>query len=185
MVYRCYAVWFDRKWVAGVPLLLLLANIGVGIKSLVAFLGPDERDMDLDMANIFISILLHILITILICGKLAHAHRQVEKGFSLKTRSPFLGTMSILIESAAPLAVSGLGTAIAVALPPSVKVTKVGMIFQILYNVCMGLSLQLIIFRVAMGWSWANRDESRALISQEIQFVDVEGGLQRVSSDRY
>jgi hypothetical protein len=61
-------------------------------------------------------------------------------GFS-KTRNPFLGTMAILIESAAPLAISGLLLAIAVAaLSPSsssVQVKKVGMVFQIIYNTCL------------------------------------------------
>ncbi|KAH6901860.1 hypothetical protein BKA70DRAFT_1568074 [Coprinopsis sp. MPI-PUGE-AT-0042] len=174
MVYRCYSVWFDRKWAAGLPFFLFLVNIGISIKSVSTLFGPGERDMNLDMANIFISTFLHIIITILICGKLSHAHRRVEKALSSRARNPFAGSISILIESAAPLAVFGLGTAITVALPPSVLATKAGMVLQIPYKFFMTLSLQLIIFRVAMGWSWADKDESRALISQDIQFTNVE-----------
>ncbi|KAH6901847.1 hypothetical protein BKA70DRAFT_1307622 [Coprinopsis sp. MPI-PUGE-AT-0042] len=174
LVYRCYGIWFDRRWAVSLPLLLLLANIGIAIKSVTTMFGTEERDLTLDVANIFISALLHIIITALICGKLVHVHRKINKALSSKTPNPFLGMISILIESAAPLAVFGLATAINVALPPSVEVTKVGMVVQILYNVCMALSLQLIIFRVAMGWSWADRDESSALMSQQIRFADQE-----------
>ncbi|KAH6868890.1 hypothetical protein BKA70DRAFT_1242727 [Coprinopsis sp. MPI-PUGE-AT-0042] len=137
LVYRCYGIWLDRRWAVSLPLLLLLANIGIAIKSITTLYGSDERDLTLDRANIFISALLHIVITALICGKLFHVHRKIKKSLLSRTLDPFLGMTSILVESAAPLAVFGLATAIDIALPPSVEVTKVGMVLQILYNACM------------------------------------------------
>lgn len=67
-----------------------------------------------------------------------HAHRKLTLLISSeKNPNPYLGMMSILIESAAPLAVFGIGTAVTVALPPSPHVAKVGMVFQIPYKIFM------------------------------------------------
>jgi FtsH-binding integral membrane protein len=124
---------------------LIIYDTGIAIKSLIKLIGPGKRDTDLDMANIFISAFLHILITLLICIKLYKIHRQVEKAMNglSKTRNPFRGTMVILIESAAPLAVSGLATGAVAAVRSSVQVELFGMVLQIVYStclVCWGLS---------------------------------------------
>ncbi|KAH6901865.1 hypothetical protein BKA70DRAFT_1113413, partial [Coprinopsis sp. MPI-PUGE-AT-0042] len=196
LVYRCYTVWFNKKWVSGPPIVLLVVNIGIGAKSIATILSdPSQRDRSLDMANIFISIFLHLIVTILICGRLLHAHRKLAlMTSSEKTPSPYLGTISILIESAAPLAVFGIGTAITVALPAFTicgegwdalpnPIQNLHGAFQ--FSLCspLTLSLQLIIFRVAMGWSWADKAESRALISQEMKFADPEAGLRSSFDD--
>ena len=184
LVYRCYTVWFHKRWVSIPPILLLITNMGLLAKSIAVLLtDPTQRDRRLDIANIFISVFLHLIITALICGRLLHAHRKLSQLMtSEKTKNPYLGTMSILIESAAPLALFGIGTAITVALPPYPNVAKVGMIFQIPYKIFMTMSLQLIIFRIAMGWSWAEERESKILISQEMKFADFEAGLRSSSS---
>ena len=138
-VYRCYTVWFNKKWISVPPLILLIINIGIGAKSIAVLLSdPTKRDRRLDIANIFISVFLHLIITALICGRLLYAHRKVSLLMTAeKTKNPYLGTISILIESAAPLAIFGIGTAITVAVPPTPYAAKVGMIFQIPYKIFM------------------------------------------------
>jgi hypothetical protein len=98
-----------------------------------------------------------------------------------------------MIDPASSLVVSGLATHVAAALPRSVRGARVGMVLQIICNMSwvrysaftahyskpvtyasngrQAFSLQLNIFRVAMGWSWADETESRALISREIEFA--------------
>ncbi|KAH6901840.1 hypothetical protein BKA70DRAFT_1435453 [Coprinopsis sp. MPI-PUGE-AT-0042] len=183
LLYRCYIVWFDQKWVLGLPFLLQLGNVGVGVTSMVAlFNGPMDtnRSRRLQVATIMIPVIMHIIITLLICLRLFYTHRQVVKAISSpsnRPKNPFARFMCVLVESAAPFSIFGIATGVAFMLPPSAQGSKIRMVVEIPFRFLMPFSLQLIIFKVTMGWSWADKSETSALISQEINFAEFEAHI--------
>ncbi|KAH6901838.1 hypothetical protein BKA70DRAFT_1568066 [Coprinopsis sp. MPI-PUGE-AT-0042] len=166
LIYRCYAVWYDRAWVALIPLLVFLANLGVGIPSFTFSLTePTTVYHQLNVADIVLSVVLNILITGLISGRLIHAHRRLSRVIPLAKHKSYLNTIAILVESAAPLAVFGLGVAVVRLMEDKISVLRADTIFFIGYRVAATLSPQLIIFRVALGNSWAGREDSQGMLS--------------------
>ncbi|KAH6887164.1 hypothetical protein BKA70DRAFT_1236267 [Coprinopsis sp. MPI-PUGE-AT-0042] len=165
LVYRCYVIWSAHVWVYCLPSMLWIATIAIGLASLISA----SRSKALYIANVFLVVTLHTLITFLISIRLIHAHRRLRTSFPLVKHTEYLGAVAILVESAAPLAIFGLGTAISGLFDTSVLAIKICYVFQTGLWASSTLAPQLIIFRVATGRSWATKSESMAILSQEFE----------------
>ncbi|KAH6908466.1 hypothetical protein BKA70DRAFT_1188890 [Coprinopsis sp. MPI-PUGE-AT-0042] len=169
LVYRCYIVWFNHRWVSAVPACLFLVGLGIGARTYIPF---EFYDAQLNTADFAISIVLNLLVTILISVRLIRAHSRAASLWSQFSDKAFLGITTIFIESAAPLAIFGLGAIITRSLVPSVpSVYRTASVFERIYIIFSILSPQWIMFRVALGRSWATREETNEALSKEIRFA--------------
>lgn len=129
-------MWHDRSWIALVPLFLFLANLGVSIPSFtLSETEPTRVFHRLGVADVLLSVALNLLVTGLISVRLIHAHRRLSRAIPLAKHRWHLNTIAILLESAAPLAICGLGLAIVGLLEDSVSVLKVDTMFFIGYRI--------------------------------------------------
>ncbi|KAH6908435.1 hypothetical protein BKA70DRAFT_268755 [Coprinopsis sp. MPI-PUGE-AT-0042] len=168
LVYRCYIVWVGYPWVVVLPACLYLAGIGVNLRTYVPL---DFWDDKLNTVDISLTIGLNIIITLLISLRLFRAHKRLRTALPDSHHKLYLGIIAILVESAAPLAIFGIGTIITLPLSDANKTAwKSGTIFDILYNVSAILAPQLIIFRVATGTSWSDKTDTTQVFSHRIQF---------------
>ncbi|KAH6880922.1 hypothetical protein BKA70DRAFT_1411617 [Coprinopsis sp. MPI-PUGE-AT-0042] len=161
LVFRCGIVWFDRPWVVALPACIFLAGLGIGIRT---YIPIDFNDPKLNAADISFTVALNILITLLISFRLVRAHKRLSTALPFTDHKTYLGIVAILIESAAPIAVFGLGYIVAYRCPGLVA-WRTTSIFSIFFR-----ASTFIIFRVATGTSWANRTETSAALSRPIEF---------------
>lgn len=185
LIYRCYAVWFDKAWVALFPLVIFLANLGVAIRSYTPLSGPSTGYDQLNSADLVLSAILNVTVTCLISGRLLHAHRRLARAIPLAKHSVYLATVAIFVECAAPIAVLGLGVAIVRLMEDTMSVLRADTIMFIGYKIAATLSPQLIIFRVALGRSWATNEDSKRILSGldlELQSNDFRGPDSRTPS---
>ncbi|KAH6880302.1 hypothetical protein BKA70DRAFT_1343674 [Coprinopsis sp. MPI-PUGE-AT-0042] len=169
LVYRCYVIWTGHLWVTAVPAVLYPRL--TGIYTHIPPYNSVFRSIPLDVANVFLSIGVNVIVTSLISGRLLHAQRQLRKSIPSASKDGkifYVGIVATLVESAAPVAIFGIGSAISLLfIVQNVGGKEVNNIFSIGYN-----ALVLIIFRVATGRSWANKAESIAALSQELRFAE-------------
>ncbi|KAH6911292.1 hypothetical protein BKA70DRAFT_1061436, partial [Coprinopsis sp. MPI-PUGE-AT-0042] len=130
-----------------------------------------------------LSVATNIMITLLILFKLVKARLNMSKALpDRKAPRLYSDVTSIIVESAAPLAVFGICSVIVtvIGLHPPEKLLERGRIhalieaFGSLYYGFSVLSPQMIIFRVTTGRSWKNAKDSEevfATFSQPINFA--------------
>ena len=131
--------------------------------------------------------LLTILLTSLISFRLVRAQSQLKKVLPDSSHKVYLGIILILVESAALVAIFGVGT-IMTRFLAGYTAFQANTICWILFNVStvrppnffaslstdpfpLILGPQVIIFRVATGASWSNRAESNTVFSRPIEFA--------------
>ncbi|KAH6908913.1 hypothetical protein BKA70DRAFT_1103325 [Coprinopsis sp. MPI-PUGE-AT-0042] len=183
MIWRCYVMWQDRKWVTALPILALCGAIACGMS---AYNPKTDKITNgaLITSSVLLSISVNLMVTFLMVLRLVKARSRMEKALNPGTKpSPmYSSTIAILIESAAPLAVVGIPKAITSlglhSASDSLIVTAhwgiADNIFAVLYYSFCALSPQMIIFRVTTGRSWKNVAESRhgvTVVSQPLQFA--------------
>lgn len=166
LVWRFYLVWAEYPWVTAIPVSIFLANLGVALRTFIPVEGFDELERRLDGVDICLSVGLNVLITILISVRLLRANKRLVKAFPLLKNTVHLNVISILVESAAPVAVFGIATVTA-SFIDTVEAAKAGAIIQVFYKVAATLAPQLIIFRVLTGRSWADRTETKGLVHRD------------------
>ncbi|KAH6912252.1 hypothetical protein BKA70DRAFT_1267103 [Coprinopsis sp. MPI-PUGE-AT-0042] len=186
MLWRCFELWRDKKWIVVPP---LLACIGA-IVSLCISLAPWAYDntafsrIKAIIASVSLSVAMNIMVTGLILWRLLMVWLVRRKALAgQKTYGMYSSVTAILIESAAPLAVFGIcfitTTAIWLYHPPTHLRRQARVVFLreffdwVYYSFCT-LSPQMIIFRVTTGKSWRSakdrRDEDE-VFSQPIRFT--------------
>jgi hypothetical protein len=159
-VWRFYLVWAEYPWVTAIPVSIFLANLGtslllhffqfnatfslcsfqrkpklgVALRTFIPVEGFDELERRLDGVDICLSVGLNVLITILISVRLLRANKRLVKAFPLLKNTVHLNVISILVESAAPVAVFGIATVTA-SFIDTVEAAKAGAIIQVFYKV--------------------------------------------------
>ncbi|TFK23468.1 hypothetical protein FA15DRAFT_594150 [Coprinopsis marcescibilis] len=152
LLYRCYIVLDSRRWFLILPTFTYVGVIGMQTYLVI----PTEA------AFIGLSVVTNVSITTMITYRLLKAQRHLAKTLPSKDVKIYSGIASILVESAMPLMVSGLGSfATTFALIPSTlsveqfsTILPVNGMFATLYYAFVAISPQMIIFRVATGRSW-------------------------------
>ncbi|TFK17623.1 hypothetical protein FA15DRAFT_710627 [Coprinopsis marcescibilis] len=159
LLYRCYILWKDMWYVVIIPCLCYLATIGLAIR--VAILdGAFQRQAV--SAGIFLSILVNVMIPALICFRILQARRTIVRLLPSKYLTVYTRVVAVLVEAAVPIAVFGLGYAIALVVSQenksmtsgSVRKEIVNQFFATGYFMFVALSPQMIVYRVITGRSW-------------------------------
>ncbi|TFK17624.1 hypothetical protein FA15DRAFT_710628 [Coprinopsis marcescibilis] len=114
--------------------------------------------------GIFLSVSLNVMITALICFRLLRAHRTLACLLPSQSLTLYTRIVVLLIEAAAPIAVFGLGYAVALLVSqanPAMARVSVGKeianeVFATGYYLFSAPSPQMIVYRVMKGRSWVN-----------------------------
>ncbi|KAJ3521332.1 hypothetical protein NMY22_g12362 [Coprinellus aureogranulatus] len=162
LLYRCHILRYaDPAWVKLSTLLIYLTSVGFGIFSIYGYSRPVVSRVWAQPTFYGISVLFNITVTTLIAHKLIHSRRQMKEILPERDLSIYTGATAIIIESAVPLTVLGVGCVIANVL----VVTHAGNgmargitinVLNTLYYAFTQLSPSMIIFRVTTGRSWTN-----------------------------
>jgi hypothetical protein len=96
------------------------------------------RNLKLASADLYLTVALNILITLLIAIRIIRAQKRLSKALPSSDKKVYLGIVAILVESAAPIAIFGIGTAATSPLQDTHETAwKAGTIFDILYSISM------------------------------------------------
>ncbi|KAG2004170.1 hypothetical protein CC2G_002759 [Coprinopsis cinerea AmutBmut pab1-1] len=120
LVHRCYIIWSDLKAVVILPCLLILGTIATELyRTIVRIkLSINPSAPMHDFAHIVNAVYLvftvscNVLTTVLIAYRLLRAHRQLSAALPNRDMRVYKSIVGILVQSAAPLAVSGLAYAV-------------------------------------------------------------------------
>ncbi|EAU87221.2 hypothetical protein CC1G_10500 [Coprinopsis cinerea okayama7 len=164
LLWRAYIIWRDRWMVMILPTLCYLAHIACAIR--LEFPWPNVRVNRAGVsAWIFLTVSVNVMVTGLISYRLIRARRDLSKALPGRNLAHYSGVVAILIESALPLTIFGLGYAFSMVVNPH-KTTQhqaaghiTNMIFSLLYFSFAALAPQMIIFRVTTGRSWLKASE--------------------------
>ncbi|KAH6907420.1 hypothetical protein BKA70DRAFT_1489398 [Coprinopsis sp. MPI-PUGE-AT-0042] len=204
MLWRCYAIWNQRKWAALIPAALLLTSISrfysqtyraaLGIVTAVGSVSH-WHDIPPLLAILWVafSVATNLSVTSLIIYKLLVARREVVNSEMYAQAPRFYRDMIIiLVESAAPLAMAGVcaatvsATRLANGLPAKsmAKLYLFVLVSHLLFLLFGALSPQMILFRtlvcapkglVVQGDdSESNGPSGAGLNSQSAQFSTVQ-----------
>ncbi|KAH6908914.1 hypothetical protein BKA70DRAFT_1426793 [Coprinopsis sp. MPI-PUGE-AT-0042] len=181
MIWRCYVVWHDRKWVVIPPILALCGALGCGL----GLSSPETTTIvtgALSVSAALLTVSVNVMTTALMIARLNKTRTTMVHAVGQSQVSPmYSNTTAILIESAAPLAVFGVSYAILTFIVHFTSISLIAVarwgivddVFALLYYSFCALAPQMIIFRVTTGRSWRNVEESRygaSSISQPLEF---------------
>ncbi|KAH6905661.1 hypothetical protein BKA70DRAFT_1430517 [Coprinopsis sp. MPI-PUGE-AT-0042] len=155
MLWRCYVIWNEQRWIVLVPFTLFLTYFAFGI---VTVINSVTRSLPLlaGVISVALSVTTNVVITSLIIYKLLVARREAIKSQMYDSVPRFYRDMIvILVESAAPLALAGMcavgisATRLANRSPDqSMKDLYISaMVFDVLFFLFGALSPQMILFR--------------------------------------
>ncbi|KAF9524311.1 hypothetical protein CPB83DRAFT_898057 [Crepidotus variabilis] len=174
LVYRCYIVWIDRPLVVVIPALMYLAAIGISI-AVYAQIFNDNFVNRIDPVSIGLTVALNALVMLLICWRLIYFRKRQAAVLGSFDSKMYIGAMSILVESALPLALVGIAHIIASAYGGRIELLhwqQAHYVFLTLWECFIALAPQLIIFRVTIGRSWAER----SMVSSHLTMLAFQQG---------
>ncbi|KAH6912373.1 hypothetical protein BKA70DRAFT_1098466 [Coprinopsis sp. MPI-PUGE-AT-0042] len=192
MVWRCFILWKNRKWVVILPFLSTLGSFGTFILDF----SSDLHSYNANVAALILSVATNVMATALILFPLAQTWWLVSKALpDRKASGMYLNVAAVIIESAAPLTACGIGVMITLALAwgsngePILRGARYEVMRRILntlYFFFSALSPQMIIFRVTMGRSWRNSEDSNGGVmafSRPIDFARVNNEVEGRDSE--
>ncbi|KAH6914659.1 hypothetical protein BKA70DRAFT_1510057 [Coprinopsis sp. MPI-PUGE-AT-0042] len=162
MIWRCYVIWKDKKWVIIPPSLVMVAATVTGLMLANPNLSQKSSKI-LVVSSILLSVSVNVTVTALIIARLAQTRKLVGQAFPLRKPSPmYTHAIAVLIEAAAPLALFGTALSIVaivmffspIALEQLVDWQVAQDVFSLLYYSFCALSPQMIIFRITTECSW-------------------------------
>ncbi|KAF9529543.1 hypothetical protein CPB83DRAFT_852286 [Crepidotus variabilis] len=159
LVYRCYVVWTNKRYVTILPGAVYLAAIATSAWFTVASQRPstDKSSRVAYTAFSVLSALVSFIVTSLIAGRLLYMRQKQSKilaGAAVDSKMYF-GVISILVESAVPLAIAGIMSAVTLWAKMD-KYEIANDVFIVLWTSLTALAPQIIILRVTLGRSWAH-----------------------------
>ncbi|KAJ4464868.1 hypothetical protein C8J55DRAFT_552851 [Lentinula edodes] len=155
LLYRCYMIWGSNLWVVAFPCCIYLASSVLVVITVVESALPGAFLLNGTAANfgvpwVSLSVSLNVILTAMICGRLLMMRRMVRSSLSFELGNTYTSIMAILVESALPFSVVGVGFVITYA-----KNNPTSDAFAYVWGMFCSLSPQLIILRVAMGHGWS------------------------------
>ncbi|KAF9528885.1 hypothetical protein CPB83DRAFT_883125 [Crepidotus variabilis] len=166
LVYRCYIVWTGRRLITIVPLAIYLGSLAMSLWFLrMTTGGPLDA---VYKAWVSLTVAVNCTVTLLIAGRLLYMRWQQKAVLASFDSKMYLSAISILAESALPLAFAGIlvtitkGAYASGAWRPWKIADNVSIL---LWETLAALSPQMIIFRVTMGRSWAHSSQKSTQIS--------------------
>ncbi|KAJ3512595.1 hypothetical protein NMY22_g15284 [Coprinellus aureogranulatus] len=163
MYYRCFTIRYsDPLWLRISPMLLFIPTIVFGILTVNEYTKPNQAIIAWPQPTfISFTVAFNILVTVLIAHRLIRSRQELKGVLPGRDMRVYTGATAILIESALPLSLTGIGYAILAGLSikgdgnPFVGMTFLNL-FNLLYTSFNQLSPTLIIFRVTTGRSWTS-----------------------------
>ncbi|KAF9525205.1 hypothetical protein CPB83DRAFT_909338 [Crepidotus variabilis] len=162
LVYRCYVIFQQSLWIIVLPSLAYLSSIGTSIYVIVGIILSTTNIQSTRYnpralsAWMFLSVALNCMVTILVLYKLIRIRLEIKTILPFCDPKATRGVVAILVESALPLAISGIAAATVVS-NDSPTGLILDAIFYFSWMAFNALSPQLIIFRVTMGRSWSHK----------------------------
>ncbi|KAF9557470.1 hypothetical protein CPC08DRAFT_710364 [Agrocybe pediades] len=171
-LYRCYIILGSPSiWVMILPTLIYLASTVLAIMTIIEGARPNSFILSGHAANfgvpwISLTVAFNVIVTIMISWRLVSAHYEMNGTLPEEYVATYTGVTAIVVESALPLAISGI---IFVVLYSKNHPTT--SIWAGIWGVLVGISPQLITLRVAMGIAWsqntlANGTKSKIAFAQ-------------------
>ncbi|EIM91774.1 uncharacterized protein STEHIDRAFT_46076 [Stereum hirsutum FP-91666 SS1] len=172
LLYRCYMIWGSKLWIIAFPTLIYLASSVLVIITIVESALPGAFLLNGAAANfgvpwVSLSVSLNVILTAMICGRLLMMRRMTLSMMTPEMGNMYTGVMSILVESALPFSVVGLGFVVTYA-----KSSPTSNAFAYVWGMFCSLSPQMIIWRVAMGRGWSK--ETVQQVSGQMVFAHPE-----------
>lgn len=139
------------------------------------YIDAGTYDPKLSAADTLLLVGLNILLVCLMSFRLVRAQKRFTSALPNSTHKVYLGIVGILIESAAPIAIFGIGIVVArlyvyKGTLGSFAGYQALTTLSILFRASGFLCAQFIIFRVATGASWANKTDTSAILSRPLEF---------------
>ncbi|PPR00916.1 hypothetical protein CVT26_015526 [Gymnopilus dilepis] len=161
LLYRCYIIWNANWQIMAFPLLIFASEVVTGFFFIVETAHPEApfylaQSTNFSVPWISIASGLNTLLTALIVGRILYVSRQNN------TLSYYTGVIAILVESAIPLALSGIAFVICMALN-LIENLALASIMGALNILCP----QAIIIRVANGRAWSENTMHELATSME------------------
>ncbi|KAF7333330.1 hypothetical protein MVEN_02348300 [Mycena venus] len=161
MLYRCYVFWSTAcAWVVVFPALLFLASTAMGIIATVQSGLPDGdffsgTTVQFGTPWLVLTITFNVVATALIILRLTCVIRGMRDVLARSRAEVYLGVISLLIQSALPFTLLGIGYLI-------VYVTGApeSLAFASVWGAFVTLSPQAIILHIAMGSVWSKKPET-------------------------
>ncbi|TFY51176.1 hypothetical protein EVG20_g11127 [Dentipellis fragilis] len=155
LLYRCYIIWGSRHWVTAFPSLMYLASTAMAVITVVdsAFPGSSifaGKSTQFVIAWISLTAGLNVILTVLISTRLLMMRSVARSILPAGVRAQYTSIVAILVESALPFSLLGIGLIVTYA-----KDTPVEVAFVCVWGTFCATAPQLIILRVAMGSGWS------------------------------
>ncbi|KAF8264498.1 hypothetical protein EI94DRAFT_1772636 [Lactarius quietus] len=171
LVYRCYMIWGSRWYIVALPTLIYLASSVLVIITIVESALPNSFLLNGKPANfgvpwVSLSVSLNVLVTTLICWRLLRMRSLTRELLAPELSRTYTSIAAMLIESAAPFTVLGIGLVVTEAQGGPLAIA-----FSYVWGMFCSLSPQMIILRVAMGHGLLK--ESVEEISTGLVFADA------------
>ncbi|KAH6912329.1 hypothetical protein BKA70DRAFT_1267212 [Coprinopsis sp. MPI-PUGE-AT-0042] len=176
LLWRCLIMWRSRRWVIVLPFLACAGSIASRLVDLIV-VRMRKSLLEVDIAGLTmtaecLSVSMNVMVTGLILFKLWRAWSAISKACpEFKRSRMYSNVAATLIESAAPLAISGICYVVVLGVnyyqKPEVlsqrgRINALAEVSAALFYSFSALSPQMIIFRVLNGQSWKNARESNA-----------------------
>jgi len=170
LVYRCFIIWDSRWRIIALPALIYLASIVLAIITVVEAALPGAVQLAgkpalLAMPWFSMSVGLNVIVTTMICVRILRIRALVRDVISPEMSSMYTSIATMLIESAVPFSVLGIGLVITVALDVGPKFA-----FAYVWSIFCSLSPQMIILRVSMGRAWLK--ETANELTSAVEFAE-------------
>ncbi|EAU82237.2 hypothetical protein CC1G_12025 [Coprinopsis cinerea okayama7 len=187
LLYRCYILWKDRPAVMIVPILAHLGFIGLTITAFTRHLQgvtlSSKRELILSqqtaITSIALSTSLNVITTSLIAYQIIVQQRALSKALPGRNIGIYTRAARVVVESALPLTLSGLGFVIVRTMdwfsgPTSGELPDLNVhallasyIFGGLYTSFGALAPQMIIFRVTVARSHLQQEDLDSSINPD------------------
>ncbi|KAL1707416.1 hypothetical protein EV121DRAFT_288661 [Schizophyllum commune] len=164
LLYRCFVVWSDKKWIVAIPAAIYMASTVMSCLFLYQIIKTSlSQSTALRFAAAYFLVTFSVtpLLTLLIAGRLMAMSKRVKETLGPEHARTYTSIAALVVESAAPYALTYLAFIIAYCL----RNAGANVILPILaQNMC--TSSMLIILRVASGRAWDAQTTDLALDDQ-------------------
>ncbi|RXW16538.1 hypothetical protein EST38_g9311 [Candolleomyces aberdarensis] len=176
LVYRCYIVCVEYWWVTIFPMMTSLSGLALFFMSI----DPGSEDNSTSyFASTLLIVSTNIIVTTLITIRLLRARRTLAEVLPSADVRVYIGVIAILIESAAPLTIFGIITAVitvaraaGAVYESSEEAMACNAFFEGLFYSFCTLSPHMIIFRVTTGRSFTKFPSVKdGVVTNPLQFA--------------
>ncbi|KAJ7127706.1 hypothetical protein C8R44DRAFT_616168 [Mycena epipterygia] len=173
MLFRCYMFWNRWPWALALPCALYLASVSMGITTTIqsGLPGADffhGTTLNFGIPWLVFTIVFNVLVMVMIAIRLISLRARGNKVLGKATAEIYTSLLAILVESAVPFTLLGIGYLITYT-----KEVPESLAFAAVWGGVVSLSPQAIILRVALGKAW-----NRATVDRFTCEIEIDVDLQ-------